>query len=163
MQPYGVPNSKVVSGLKSNTHKGKGYNEFSMDDTAGKEKIVTHAQYDMETTVEHDKKVIVTSGNRTLKVNTGTNSETIKGNSSHTVQAGFRNVEITGGDYSACSTTAAANLTGKTSANITGKSAGVTVNGKGGSGVEIDGNGKIGVDISGDPNIALTAKTKTSI
>ena len=27
--------SIVVSGLKSNTHKGKGYNEFVLDDTAG--------------------------------------------------------------------------------------------------------------------------------
>ena len=54
MPPYGLPAGAVVSGIKSNTHKGRGYNEFSMDDTAGKEKITVHAQYDMNTTVEHD-------------------------------------------------------------------------------------------------------------
>lgn len=54
MPPYNLPNSKVVSGLKSKTHKGSGYNEMSMDDTAGKEKITVHGQYDMGTTVEHD-------------------------------------------------------------------------------------------------------------
>jgi type VI secretion system secreted protein VgrG len=44
----------VVSGVKSQTHKGSGYNEISMDDTAGKEKITVHGQYDMNTTIEHD-------------------------------------------------------------------------------------------------------------
>jgi type VI secretion system secreted protein VgrG len=28
----------VISGIKSQTHKGAGYNEFSLDDTAGKER-----------------------------------------------------------------------------------------------------------------------------
>src|SRR5262245_8238144 len=54
MPPYGLPGAKVVSGLKSKTHKGSGYNEMSMDDTAGKEKITVHAQYNRGTTVEHD-------------------------------------------------------------------------------------------------------------
>jgi type VI secretion system secreted protein VgrG len=44
----------VVSGLKSDSTKGGGgYNEISMDDTKGKEKVTVHAQYDMNTTVEH--------------------------------------------------------------------------------------------------------------
>ena len=45
----------VVSGMKSDTHKGEGYNEIAMDDTAGKEKIDIHAQHDMNTVVEHDR------------------------------------------------------------------------------------------------------------
>ena len=49
----------LVSGIKSNTHKGSGYNEMSMDDTAGKEKITIHGQYDMNTTVEHDQTTTV--------------------------------------------------------------------------------------------------------
>src|SRR6266853_6818035 len=52
--PYNPAKGGVVSGLRSNTHKGKGYNEMSMDDTAGKEKITIHSQYDMSTMVEHD-------------------------------------------------------------------------------------------------------------
>ena len=41
MPPYALPAGMVVSGLKSQTHKGAGYNEFSMNDTAGKEQIIT--------------------------------------------------------------------------------------------------------------------------
>jgi type VI secretion system secreted protein VgrG len=52
--PFGFPAGAVVSGVKSNTHKGHGYNEMSFDDTAGTEKITIHGQYDMNTTVEHD-------------------------------------------------------------------------------------------------------------
>lgn len=66
----------VVSGLKSQTHKGSGYNEMSMDDTAGKEKITIHAQYDMGTTVEHDDTQTV-HNDRTITVD-GKHTETIK-------------------------------------------------------------------------------------
>jgi type VI secretion system secreted protein VgrG len=66
----------VVSGLKSKTHKGQGYNEMSMDDTAGKEKITIHAQYDMGTTVEHDDTQTV-HNDRTITVD-GKHTETIK-------------------------------------------------------------------------------------
>jgi type VI secretion system secreted protein VgrG len=59
MPPYQLPGGAVVSGLKSNTHKGKGANEMSMDDTAGKEKININAQYDMSTSVGHDQTTTV--------------------------------------------------------------------------------------------------------
>src|SRR5262249_46456007 len=72
--PFGFPAGAVQSGIKSATHKGAGYNQFSMDDTAGKEKVTIHGQHDMETTVEHDKKVTVKTGNRSLNVDTGTNT-----------------------------------------------------------------------------------------
>jgi type VI secretion system secreted protein VgrG len=49
--PFGFPAGAVSSGIKSQTHKGAGYNELSMDDTAGKEKVTIHGQYDMNTTV----------------------------------------------------------------------------------------------------------------
>ncbi len=77
MPPYGLPAGKVVSGLKTNSTKGGGgYNEMSMDDTKGKEKITIHAQYDMGTTVEHDDSQTV-HNNRTIQVD-GTHTETIK-------------------------------------------------------------------------------------
>jgi type VI secretion system secreted protein VgrG len=87
MPPYTLPAAGVVSGVKTNTVKGKGYNEMSMDDTAGKEKITIHGQYDMNTTVEHD---------QTNTVNNDS-TETIKNNAiiaitqgkySHDVQTG---------------------------------------------------------------------------
>ena len=60
MPPWGLPGQKVVSGVKTNsTPGGGGYNEFSMDDTKGTEKITTHAQKDMDTKVEHDKTLTV--------------------------------------------------------------------------------------------------------
>jgi type VI secretion system secreted protein VgrG len=84
----------VVSGLRSKTHKGSGYNEMTMDDTAGKEKITIHAQYDMDTTIEHDETHTVKSGNRTIKVETGTHTETIKGDTSITIQSGTYKLDV---------------------------------------------------------------------
>jgi type VI secretion system secreted protein VgrG len=57
--PFGFPAGAVISGVKSDTHKGGGYNEISLDDTAGTEKITIHGQYDMNTTVEHDQTTTV--------------------------------------------------------------------------------------------------------
>jgi type VI secretion system secreted protein VgrG len=148
-----LPDKKVVCGLKSNTHKGKGYNEMSMDDTAGKEKITIHGQHDMDTTVENDKKITVKSGNRTLSVESGTNTETIKGNSSLTVQAGSRAVDVTGGSYTA-------DVHG---GDIWGTaSAAVKFNGQG-AGVEILGNGGPGVKVSGTPNFEAMGAAKASL
>ena len=52
--PFGFPAGAVLSGVKSNTHKGSGNNELSMDDTAGKERVFIHGQYNMDTVIEHD-------------------------------------------------------------------------------------------------------------
>ena len=75
--PYKLPGGAVISGIKTNSTKGGGgYNEMSMDDTKGKEKINIHAQYDMSTTVEHDDTQTV-HNNRVIGVD-GTHTETIK-------------------------------------------------------------------------------------
>jgi len=108
MPPYDLPADGVVSGIKSSTHKGKGYNEMSMNDTAGKEKITIHGQYDMATTVEHDLSMMVVGGNETRTVKAGTQAVTVKGNTSLTVQAGDRIVNVTG-SYK-CDTTSEINL-----------------------------------------------------
>jgi type VI secretion system secreted protein VgrG len=86
--PYDPGKGGVVSGLRSNTHKGKGYNEMSLDDTAGKEKVTIHAQYDMNTTVEHDDTQKVVTGNRKIDIVAGTHTETIKGDTTISVTAG---------------------------------------------------------------------------
>jgi type VI secretion system secreted protein VgrG len=54
MPPYLLPGRKMVSGVKSSTYLGAGYNEFVMDDTKGAELVRLHAQHDMDATVEHD-------------------------------------------------------------------------------------------------------------
>ena len=89
MPPYELPGSGMVSGLKSNsTPGGGGYNEMSMDDTKGKEKITIHAQYDMNTTVEHDQTTKVVSGDRSVTVETGKFTEAIQSDTSITVKEG---------------------------------------------------------------------------
>jgi type VI secretion system secreted protein VgrG len=101
MPANSLPDKKVICGLKSNTHKGKGYNEMSMDDTAGKENITIHAQYDMNTTIEHDENHTVKTGNRTIQVQTGKHTETIKGDTKITIQTGTYGHEVSTGtaDY----------------------------------------------------------------
>jgi type VI secretion system secreted protein VgrG len=123
------PHTAHVSGIKSNTHKGRGYNQMTMDDTAGKEQITIHAQYDMNTTIEH-------SETRTIK--TGTQTVTVKGDTSLTVQAGSRTVSVTGGNYSGTASDAVV-LHGKgQGVSITGDAKGVTIIGTG-AGVGIKG------------------------
>ena len=83
----------VVSGLKSQTHKGAGYNEMSMDDTAKKEKITIHGQYDMNTTVEHDQTSTI-HNHRTDKVDVD-DSETVGNNQTlHVVNNRTKNVDV---------------------------------------------------------------------
>ena len=55
MPPYGLPGSKVISGMKSNsTLGGGGYNEYVFDDTKGTELIREHGQFDKDSTIEND-------------------------------------------------------------------------------------------------------------
>jgi type VI secretion system secreted protein VgrG len=112
MPAFPLPDKKVISGLKSNTYKGSGYNEMTMDDTAGKEKIVIHGQYDMNTTVEHDQTDIV-HNNRTTTVDVN-DTESIGSN--QTVKVGA-NQSITVGSNQ--STTVGSNQTNKIGANQT--------------------------------------------
>lgn len=103
--PFGLPGSKVISGMKSNsTLGGGGYNEFIMDDTKGNELIRVHAQFDQDNTVEHDERTLV-KNNRTERVganekitiganrteNVG-NNETITINSNRTESVGANEV-----------------------------------------------------------------------
>jgi type VI secretion system secreted protein VgrG len=151
--PFGFPAGAVVSGIKSQTHKGHGYNELSMDDTAGKEKVTIHAQYDMNTTVEHDKTDVVKSGKRTLTVESGTNTETIKGTASLTVQAGSRTVSVTGGSYTASVSGGDFAATASAAVKLEGQ----------GAGVEIVGNGGPGVKAAGTPNFEAIGAAKASL
>jgi type VI secretion system secreted protein VgrG len=133
MPPYAFPAGGVVSGLKSQTHKGKGSNELSMDDTAGKEKITIHGQYDMNTTVEHDQMnkinnnrsttVVVddalnVDANRTVHVKAKL-KETIDGGQEVTVSSGYKET-ITGGATSEISGGLTSTVNGKWDNTING-------------------------------------------
>jgi len=91
--PFGFPAGAVLSGIKSNTHKGSGFNELSMDDTAGKERVFVHGQYNMDTVVEHDQTSTI-HNNRTDKVDVD-DSETVGGNQTlHVVKNQTVNVDV---------------------------------------------------------------------
>ncbi|MGH9628372.1 MAG: type VI secretion system Vgr family protein [Bryobacteraceae bacterium] len=86
MPPFELPAGAVLSGVKSNSTKGGGgYNQFSMDDTKGKEMVTIHAQYDMGTTVEHDQTTTV-HNNRTDKIDVD-DSETVGNNQTVSIGA----------------------------------------------------------------------------
>ncbi len=60
MPPWALPGKAVISGIKSDSTKGGGgYNEYSMDDTKGKELIRVHAQKDQDITVLHDERTTI--------------------------------------------------------------------------------------------------------
>ena len=88
--PFG---SGIMSGAKSNTSPdGGGYNEFSLNDTAGKEMIIVHGQYDMESTIEHDQTLTV-HNNRTSTIDVD-DSETVGSN--QTIDVGADQKETIG-------------------------------------------------------------------
>ncbi|MEP7245313.1 MAG: type VI secretion system tip protein VgrG [Gammaproteobacteria bacterium] len=150
MPPFELPAAATVMGFKSQTHRGGGYNEMTLDDATGQQKITIHAQHDMNTTVQNNETHAVKTGNRSFAVETGTNSETVKGNSTLTVQAGARAVDVTGGDYSATSSQAI-QLRGKgAGVGIVGNVGGVSMTGDG-TGVTITGN-DAGVTVVGNGN-----------
>jgi type VI secretion system secreted protein VgrG len=93
--PYALPGAAVISGIKTKTHKGVGYNEISADDTAGKEKITIHGQYDMNTTVEHDQTNAVKNDfTETIKKNA--KIEISEGTYKHDVKTGTADYHVQG-------------------------------------------------------------------
>jgi len=134
MPPFSLPADAAVSGLKSKTHKGQGFNEISMNDTAGQEKMNLHAQHDMTTTVQHDQTstvnnnrsttvkvddTLTVNANRTMSVS-GKLVETIHTGHEVTVAAGYTQT-ITGG--------ATRTVTGDLASTVNGKREN-TVNGR---------------------------------
>lgn len=78
--PYAMDGAgKTKSGMKSRSSKGGGgYNEISIDDKKGSEKITVHAQKDMSTTVGNDQSRDI-SNNRSTTVGAD-DSETVGSN-----------------------------------------------------------------------------------
>ncbi|HTV87151.1 MAG TPA: type VI secretion system tip protein TssI/VgrG [Dyella sp.] len=52
--PYVLPRHKTRMTIKSQTHKGKGYNELRFEDEKDQEEIFVHAQKDQNIVVNHD-------------------------------------------------------------------------------------------------------------
>jgi type VI secretion system secreted protein VgrG len=86
MPPYGLPENKTQSGVKSRSHEGGGsedYNEIRFEDKMGSEQVLIHAQKDLREESEHDHDVQVahnytlTAGNQ-IRLVTGLASITMK-------------------------------------------------------------------------------------
>ena len=100
MPPFPLPDEKTRSGMKSQTHKGAGYNEITLDDTQGKEQIRIHGQYNMDTVVEHDETHTI-HNNRTKAVDvdetmTIGNNQQLKVGVDKTVTVGANHTESVG-------------------------------------------------------------------
>ena len=86
MPPYPLPAGAAVSGTRSNATKGGGgFNELSLDDTKGKERITIHAERDLQTTVGHDRAIAVGANDSTSVGHNQT--ETVGSNQTITVGA----------------------------------------------------------------------------
>jgi type VI secretion system secreted protein VgrG len=73
--PYDLPDNKTRMVLRSNTHKGSGFNEMTFEDENGKENMFFHAQKDQTTRVLNDRtkridrhEVASIGGNRAVEV-----------------------------------------------------------------------------------------------
>ena len=83
--PYVLPKHKTKMVIRSDTHKGEGFNEISFEDEAGQEQIYVHAQKDQDIHVENNraKRVDV---NQTESI--GHNKSIEVGNNHHEVIGG---------------------------------------------------------------------------
>ncbi len=161
--PFGFPTGAVLSGIKSNTHKGHGYNELSMDDTAGKEKVTIHGQYDMNTTVEHDQTLTV-HNNRTVNVDVK-ETITILGGREETVNSGEK-ITITGGRTEDVTGTEKITITGNRDETVT---AGEKLTITGGRTETVNGTEKITINgardetVTAGENVKITGATNHNI
>lgn len=125
--PYKLPDNKNTSGFKSNSTKGGGgFNEISMDDTKGKEKVTIHAQYDMSTEVQHDQTNTV-HNNRTTTIDvddtetvTGKQTITVTGDQTITLEA-KQTIEVTGDKTETLKAKQTTDITGDDTLTVKGK------------------------------------------
>lgn len=122
--PFGAEGRPTVSGMRSNTHKGKGFNAMTMDDTAGKEKIDIHAQYDMHTKVGHDQTNTV-DNTFTETIKKDTRITVTEGTYSHDVAANSAKYHVKGALEETYEATQTTTVTGNLS--ITSKEGTVSV------------------------------------
>jgi type VI secretion system secreted protein VgrG len=73
--PYDLPGNKTRMVLRSNTHKGTGFNEMTFEDDSGRENMFFHAQKDQTTRIRNDRtkrvdrhEVASIGGNRSVEV-----------------------------------------------------------------------------------------------
>ena len=177
--PYTLPDDQTKSTVKTNSSKGgSGFNEFRFEDKAGSEEIFMQAQKDMNITVlnnltttvtnarsttvsKSDDSLVVDKGNRSIAVNTGNETHSVKGtrdltitgNETHTDKADFTH-NVSG------------NFTLKVSGNISIEASG-SVSIKSGTSFDINAgtalSSKSGTSLTNEAGTSLTNKAGTSM
>ncbi|MBF8720370.1 type VI secretion system Vgr family protein [Pseudomonas guariconensis] len=64
LPPYELPKHKTRMTIKSQTHKGQGFNELRFEDELGQEEVFIHAQRDQNNVVKHDETTLVGNDRR---------------------------------------------------------------------------------------------------
>lgn len=94
MPPYELPKEKARSVVfKSNTYKGKGFNEIRIDDTKGKEQIFIHGQHNRDIRIINDQ--METIGNESHLIIGKDQLELVKGDK-HQIIKGDLNEKVEG-------------------------------------------------------------------
>ncbi len=95
LPPYTLPEHKTRTTIRTQTHKGEGYNELSFEDEADQEEIYIHAQRDMSTKVLNNRyrdigqdEYLKVGRNQTNEIS-GDQTETIEGNKTTKVTGTF--------------------------------------------------------------------------
>ena len=177
--PYTLPDDQTKSTIKSHSSPNQeGFNELRFEDKAGSEELFMQAQKDMNVTVLNDQAITVTNnrtvtvqqkdetlvvdkGNRTINVNTGNETHTVKGT---------RGVTVTGNetftDQADFSRTVTGNYTLKVSGNLSIEvsgsvaiKAGTTLNNEAGTSLE----NKAGTSLTNQSGTSLTNNAGTSM
>ncbi len=95
--PFDLPHAGIQMGMKSRSSpNGGGYNEISVTDTAGKEAVTIHAQYNLSESVGHDSTETVGNNRKsTVSVN-----DTLSVGAKQDVSVGSNQSTSVGGDQS---------------------------------------------------------------
>jgi type VI secretion system secreted protein VgrG len=94
--PYGLPEHKTRTTLKTQTHKGEGSNELRFEDEADQEQIYVHAQRDLDLLTENNRTEVIKNDSHLTVENNRFNH--IKGDDHRTVGGEYR--ESISGDSS---------------------------------------------------------------
>ncbi|MGD8594773.1 MAG: type VI secretion system tip protein TssI/VgrG [Gammaproteobacteria bacterium] len=172
MPPFELPGGGMVSGMKSNsTPGGGGYNEISMNDTKGKEGMTIHAQYDRNSTIEHDDSLTV-NNNRTVTIKNNATIKITDGNLDHDVATGTASYHVTSDVSEKFDATQKTTVAGDITIVSTGGAIKIDAANKitlhtGASTIEMDSGGNIKIDgvnvsINGKATVAIAGGSVTS-
>jgi type VI secretion system secreted protein VgrG len=144
--PYGLPDNKTRSTIKSNSSTGgSGFNEVRFEDKAGSEEVFFQAQKDYNKVVLNNETVKITQdttttvdkGNRAVTVSQGNNTLTVsQGNNSCTVSQGNDSLTVTTGNHTITVSKGSSTITAQQSItlqvggnSIVINTSGITING----------------------------------